>query len=359
MRLELSLPGKKMRPSFGLDVCSSAVKMLELSRTSKGEYRVDHYVVEPLPKDAVVDGRIAELETVSQAVQRALKRMGTATRHCVMALPASAVITKKITIPDGLRDDELDALMESEAHQHIPFAIEEVNFDYQVLGPAKSAGELDVLLAASKKEGIEDRLAVAEAAGLKVQVMDVETYAIQAAWRMVMRQLPLEAQTPLAALVNIGTKVMRFTVMRGEDQIYVREQPFGGERLTQEIVRAYGVDFNQADTNKRTGNLPADYRSNVLDPFLDSLALEAQRALQLFFTSTQYDHIDNLVLSGGTAQIEGIERVVADKTGVHTLIANPFTGMVLPERVHSRSLAADAPSLMIACGLALRRFDPS
>lgn len=345
---------------IGLDISSSAVKMVELVVNGKDGYRVERYTIEVLPKDAVSDGNITNLEAVVDCVKRAWKRMATSTRNVAMALPASAVITKKVIMPSGLREDELEVQVESEANQYIPFSIDEVNLDFQVLGPAPSApDELEVLIAASKKERVEDRVAVAEAAGLKAVVMDVESFAALSAFELIEKQFPDGGNNQIVALVDAGSNVMNLTVLRNGDQVYAREQAFGGGQLTQDIARHYGMSYEEAEAAKRAGNLPEGYETELLQPFMENLALEVSRALQFFFTSTQYNQIDHLVLAGGCAVIPGIDEVVATRTQVNTIVANPFANMVLSDRVRAKSLLADSSALMVACGLALRRFDPS
>lgn len=361
MRFDISaLLNPKARPLLGLDISSSAVKLVELTANGKEGYRVERYTIEVLPKDAVSDGNIANMDGVVDAVKRAWKRLGTSTRNVAMALPGSAVITKKIIVPAGLRDDQLEIQVESEANQYIPFAIDEVNLDFQVIGPAPSVpDELEVFIAASKKERVEDRVAVADAAGLSAVVVDVETQAALSAFELIERQLPGGGKNQTIALVDAGSSVMSLTVLRNGQQVYAREQAFGGGQLTQDIARHYGMTYEEAEVAKRAGTLPEGYETELLAPFMENLALEISRALQFFFTSTQYNQVDNIVLAGGCAVIPGVDEVVATRTQVSTLIANPFANMVLSERVRAKSLLADASSLMVACGLALRRFDPS
>ncbi len=358
MALDFSLFNPKVRPLFGLDVSSSSVKMVELTEAGKGAIRIERYAIEPLPRDAVVDGNITNLEVVAEAVKRAWKRMGTTTKYVALALPAAAVITKKIIVPAGQREQDLEIQVESEANQYIPFALDEVNLDFQVIGPAPSSpDEVEVLIAASRKEKVEDRVAVAEAAGLRPLVMDVESYATQAAFELVERQLPQGGRNQVVGLVDVGANVMKVAVFRDDQQVYVREQAFGGNLLTQEIMRQYGMNAEDAEIAKRNGSLPENYEGEILRPFLDNLALEVSRALQFFFTSTQYNQVDHIVLAGGCAVIPGVDEVVARRTQVSTLVANPFADMSLSSRVKPKTLATDAASLMIACGLALRRFD--
>jgi type IV pilus assembly protein PilM len=358
LQLDLSIFSTKARALIGVDISSSSVKMVELASNGKDGYRVERYTIEVLPKDVVSDGNIVNLEAAAESVKRAWKKLATSTKYVAIALPASAVITKKIIVPAGQREEELEVQVESEANQYIPFALEEVNLDFQVLGPAPSSpDEIEVLIAASRKEKVEDRVAVAEAAGLKPIVMDVESYAVLSSFELIEKQFPDGGKGQIIALVDVGANVMNLTVLRNDQQLYAREQAFGGNQLTQDIARHYGMSFEEAEAAKRSNNLPDNYEAELLRPYIESMALEVSRALQFFFTSTQFNKIDHIVLSGGCAVIPGADEVVASRTQINTIVANPFADMVLSDRVRAKNLLTDASSLMVACGLALRRFD--
>jgi type IV pilus assembly protein PilM len=357
MNLDIFSP--KAPPLFGLDISSSSVKMLEIVEAGKGAYRVERYVIEPLPRDATVDGNISNLESVVEAVKRGYKRLGTRSKHVAMAVPTGAVITKKIIVPASLRENELEVQVESEANQYIPFALEEVNLDFQVVGPSPtSPEEQEVMIAATRKEKVEDRVAVAESAGLKAIVMDIEAFAQQSALGLVVKQLPNAGKDMNVAIVDIGANVMNVSVMRNDQSIYTREQAFGGNQLTQDIVARYGMSAEEAENAKRSGGLPDDFETEVLRPFMENLATEVQRALQFFFTSTQYHSVEQILLAGGSAVIPGMDEVVHTRTQVPTMVANPFASMQASPRIQLKKLMVDAPSLIVACGLAMRRFDP-
>src|SRR6476659_7323739 len=348
----------KTPPLIGVDISSSSVKMVELGDGGKGRIRLERYAIEPLPKDAVVDGNIMNLEAVGDSLRRGWKRMGSRIKNLAMALPSAQVITKKITVPAGLREDELEAQVQTEANQYIPFALDEVNLDFQVLGPAPNSPEdVEVLIAASRKEKVEDRVAAAEAAGLKAHVIDIESFATQTAFELIERTLPENGKDQNIAIVDVGTTMMNVNIVRNGQSIYMREQPFGGNTLTQEIERAYGMSLDEAEASKRSGRLPDNYETDLLVPFMDTMGLEVARALQFFFSSTQYNQVNHIVLAGGCAAISNIDEVVSHRTSVTTIVANPFSNMVLSPKIRPRNLAVDAPSLMIACGLAMRRFD--
>ena len=358
MQVDLSIFNPKARPLLGLDISTSSIKMVELTESAKGSYRMERYGVEYLPKDAVVDGNIANLEEVAAAVRRCWKRLVTATKYVAMSLPTAAVITKKITLPANLSETEMEVQVESEANQYIPFALDEVNLDFQVIGPVPSSpDEVEVLIAASRKEKVEDRVACAEAAELKPLVMDVESFAVQAAFDLVLAQFPNRADDQIVAYVDIGAVATKVMVVRGDQLVYTREQAFGGGQLTQDIMRAYGMSAEEAESIKRSGAAPDNFESELLRPFVENLSVEVSRALQFFFSSTQFNRVNHIVLAGGCAAINGVDEIVATRTQVPTVIANPFAGMVPSARVRPRQLMADAPLLMVACGLALRRFD--
>jgi len=354
---DISFIGSKSRQLAGLDISSSSIKLLELASGDRGVLCVERYVIEPFSGDAVVDGNINDFDAVTDGLQRALRRFGSGVKNVSVALPASAVFTKKIILPAGLRELDMEMQVESEAAQIIPFAIDEVNLDFHVIGPAGIPGEVEVLIAASRKEQIEDRVGVAESCGLKVTVVDVESLALEAAFELVAEQLPAEGLGKLVALADLGAAVTNFVVFRDGQKVYSREHAFGGQKLTKDISRHYGMSMDEAELAKRSNNMPEDYTNAVLHPFMENLALEVSRAMQFFFTSTQYNEIDYLVLAGGCAAISGLADAIGKRTQVKTSIANPFATMTVPSKLGTRKLLTDAPSLMVACGLALRRFD--
>jgi type IV pilus assembly protein PilM len=345
-------------PLIGADISSSAIKLVEIADAGGGTYRIERYAIEPLPREAVVDGNINNLEAVSEALHHCHKRLGSGIKNLAMAVHHTAVISKRILVPAGQSEEELELQVETEANQYIPFVLDEVNLDFQVIGPApNSAEDVEVLIAASRKEKVEDRVAVAEAAGLRATVVDVDLFAAQTAFELIKTQLPEQGKDQNIAIVDVGANVMSVNVLRNGQSIYMREQPFGGNQLTQEIVNKFGLSPEEAETAKRAGALPENYATDVLQPFLDMMSLEVARALQFFFTSTQYNQVDHIVLSGGCAALPGADETVAKRVQVHTSVANPFVNMALSQKIKPKSLAQDAPSLMVACGLAMRRFD--
>jgi type IV pilus assembly protein PilM len=348
---------KRTPPLLGLDISSAAVKLLEISRGSDG-FRVEAYAVEPLPPNSVVEKAITDEQAVGEAIRRAVTRSGTRLKHAAVAVAGSAVITKVIPMPADLSEDDMESQIQLEADQYIPYPLEEVNLDFQILGRSESdPSRVDVLLAASRSENVDVRVAAAELGGLTVKIVDVEAFAMENAFALLTRDVPDGAVGRTIALVDIGSTLTTLSVLHDKKIIYAREQVFGGRQLTEEIQRRYGLSYEEAGLAKRQGGLPNNYAQEVLEPFKEAMSQQVSRSLQFFYSSSQYGHVDHIVLAGGCASIPGADQVIAERTGVPVSIANPFGHMVLSPRVRSPSIANDAPALMIATGLALRSFD--
>jgi type IV pilus assembly protein PilM len=358
MNLDLgSLFGGGNPPLIGVDISTSSVRVVELSQAGKEGWRLERYAAEPLPRGAVVDGNIENMEQVVDALRRVWKKSGTRAKLAALGMPPASVITKKIVLPAGLAEDQLEVQVESEASQYIPFALDEVSLDFDVIGQApNSPDDIEVMLAASRREKVEDRVAIAEASGLKATVMDVESYAARAALDRVLVQLPEGGAGQIVALFQIGAQVTHISVLLDGATIYEREAPFGGNALTQEIVRTYGMAFDEAEARKKSGELPDNYSAEILAPFLESAALEVTRAIQFFYTSTPYTRVDQLFLAGGCALIPGLLDIVASRSKISSAVISPFKGMQLGPGVREQALRAEAPAYLVACGLAMRRF---
>ncbi|MFT3790671.1 MAG: pilus assembly protein PilM [Rudaea sp.] len=343
---------------LGVDISSSAVKLLQLSR-SGGRYRIEHYAVEPLPPNSVVEKNIVAVEPVGEALRRALARSGTKTKLAASAVAGSSVITKVISMPAGLGEDALEEQIQIEANQYIPYPIEEVSLDFEVLGPAKDAPDnVNVLIAASRTENVDLRVSALEVAGLTAKVVDVEAFAMENACRLIADQftVPVDA---IVAIVDIGATMTTLIVLKNQRTIYSREQVFGGKQLTEEIMRRYGLSYDEAGIAKRQGGLPESYEVEVLEPFKEAIVQQISRLLQFFYAGSDYSRVDQIVLAGGCALVPDIGAKILHQLGIPCIIANPLANMALSARVQAQAgaLRQDAPTLMIAAGLALRSFD--
>jgi len=347
---------KKNTSLIGLDISSTSVKLLELSLQGE-RYRVESYGVEPLPQNAVVEKNIADVEGVGEAITRLIAKAKPKTKNVAVAVSGSAVITKTIEMDASLSDDERESQIRLEADQYIPYPLEEISLDFEVVGPSTTNPErVSVLLAASRTENIELRTDALVIAGLNAKVVDVEIYAMERAFSLLVDSLPCGHEGTVA-IIDIGASMTTLSVINDGKIIYTREQMFGGKQLTEEIQRRYGLSFEEAGRLKKEGGLPDDYEVEVLRPFKEAVVQQVTRSLQFFFSSSQYNDVDHILLAGGTSSINGLADVVQEKLGTAVSIANPFVHMSFAPQINAAAISNDAPSLMIACGLALRSFD--
>ena len=352
-----SLFSRESAPLLGIDISSSSVKLVELGRDKLGELVLERCAIEPLERGWVSDGNIEKFDEVADALRRLIKKSAARTKNVALALPPSAVITKKITLPDGMTDQELEVQVESEANQYIPFSIDEVSLDFCVIGPSKnSPGDIDVLIAASRREKVQDMQGLAEAAGLKAVILDIESHASRLAASRLITALPNQGVDTMVALFEIGALTTSMQVIRNDEVLYDRDQAFGGAQLTQLIVRQYGFSAEEAESKKRSGDLPEDYMSAVLRPFVEILTQEISRTLQFFYTSTPHNRVDHILLAGGSAPLMWLTEAVTQSLGVACSVVNPFDGMHMGDAVRIKRMAREAPSYLTSCGLAMRRF---
>ena len=353
----LGLIGKrKATPVLGLDVSSTTVKLLELSY-SGDRYRVESYAVSSLPQDAVIEKNVNDVDGVANAIRSVVAQSRTKLKTVAAAVAGSSVITKMIDMPEGLSEDDMETQLTLEADQYIPYPLEEVAIDFEVQGvsPEKD-GQVEVLLAACRRETIDARVDAIETAELTPKIMDVEAYAMERAFGLLQSQLDLDEDSTVA-VVDIGATMTTLSVLNNGQTIYTREQLFGGKQLTDEIMRRYGLPLEEAGLAKKQGGLPDDYEPEVLEPFKEAVVQQVARSLQFFFSSSQYNDVDHIILAGGVSSMEGLAEEVQDKLGTPASVANPFGEMSISSRVNAVALSSDAPALMIACGLALRSFD--
>lgn len=342
---------------LGLDISSTSVKLLELSKNGD-RYRVEAYAVEPLPPNAVVEKNISDVEGVGEAIKRVISRSKAQSRQAAVAVAGSAVITKTIEMDAALTDEDMENQITVEADQYIPYPLDEVAIDFEVQGLSeRNPEQVEVLLAACRRENVEMREAALQLGSLKPVVVDIEAHAMKRAFELIKPQLGSKSQDMVVAIIDIGATMTTLSVLADDRSIYTREQLFGGKQLTEEIQRRYSLSFEEAGLAKKQGGLPDDYEEEVLQPFKEAVLQQVTRSLQFFFSSSQYDDVDYIVIAGGTASIDGLDDMIENKLGTPTLIANPFVDMSLANKVDANALANDAPAMMIACGLAMRSFD--
>jgi type IV pilus assembly protein PilM len=342
---------------LGIDISTAAIKLLELS-TVGARYKVESYAVAPLAQDAVIDNNISNAEMIADTIKTALKQSGSRARHACVAIAGSSVMTKTIMMSAHLSEEEMEEQIMVEADQYIPYSLEEVRLDFEVQQVNESNPDMvDVLLAASRRENVDERVEVLEMAGLTTSIVDVEAFAMENAFALLKDQLSESNEDHTVAIADVGATMTTLNILHEGRTIYTREQGFGGKQLTEEIQRRYGLSYEEAGLAKRHGGLPDNYSSDVLGPFRRALVQQVARSLQFFVSSNANRSIDSVVLAGGCASIIGIDKLVEQELGIPAVVANPFINMALSNKIKPQSLSNDAPAMMIACGLALRGFD--
>jgi type IV pilus assembly protein PilM len=362
--MKLSLPqlnfsfGQRNRPLIGLDITTSSIKLIEIAMTGD-QYRVEAYAAEPTPHSAINEKAIVDAEAVGEAIKRAIKRSGARSKEVAVAISGDAAITKVIQMPRSLNPRDLEAQVEMQADQYIPFPMDEVSYDFEVMGPSEKDAEMqDVLLVATRTENVEQRQAAVNAAGLTTKIVDVEAFALENACRLLTHQMVDGGNERTIAVVDFGASTTTFSVLKNLRVIYTRDFAFGGQQLTEEIMRTYGLSMEEAGRAKKEGGLPSNFQPEVLDPFIDDMTQQVSRSLQFYLASgSGREQPEQILICGGCASIAGVADVIASRVGIAAEKGDPLGQMKLSSKAKAQGVKKDATALLIACGLALRSFD--
>ncbi|WP_114327162.1 pilus assembly protein PilM [Candidatus Colwellia aromaticivorans] len=349
---------KKTAMMVGIDIGSHAVKAVLLSKSNEG-FIIEDFAIEPMIRGAVVDREIHDIEAVGNVIAKIRQKISMKAKEAAAAVSGQTVITKIIYMDVALSEDELASQIEIEADSLIPYPLDEVSLDFESLDVNESdPSKVNVLLSAARAESIEARIAALESGDFHAKVIDVESYAVSRSHDLCLSQLPEDAVNKTVAIVDIGATMTLFSATKAGKHLYSRDQIFGGEQYTRSIVSYYNKSFEDAEEAKITQDLPPNYTFEVLAPFHTILMQQIRRAIQMFLTSSGADKVDYILVSGGTASIEGLEKLLTDELGIHTVIANPFNNMEIGKSINADELAKIAPQFMLATGLALRSFTP-
>ncbi len=359
----LSLPesfsfGRRTRPLIGLDITTSSIKLVELG-FSGGKYRVESYAAEATPRGAINEKAIIDAEAVGEAIKRAVKRAGARSKEVAIAISGDAAITKLIQMPVGLSQRDLEAQVELQADQYIPFPMEEVSYDFEVLGvSARDPGMNDVLLVATRTENVDQRQVAVSTAGLTAHIVDVEAFALERACQLMNYQMTDAGAGRVVAVVDFGASTTTFSVLSDRRVVYTRDFAFGGQQLTEEVMRTYGLSVEEAGRAKKEGGLPANYQPEVLDPFIDDMTQQVSRSMQFYLASANNREQPELILvCGGCANIPGVAEVISSRVGLPAERGDPLGQMQLSSKAKAMGVRKDSTALLVACGLALRSFD--
>jgi|TARA_B100001964_G_scaffold213781_2_gene250917 type IV pilus assembly protein PilM len=344
----------RAKSSIGLDVGSSAVKAVEVT-SSRSSRQVTWVGSEPVPPDAIVDGAILDGASVADAISRLFEAGRVKTKDVIASLSGSAVIVKKITLP-LMTDSELGESIHWEAEQYIPFDIQDVTLDYQVVeGDSEGAarGTMDVLLVAAKKEKIADYSGVIAQAGRNPVVVDVDAFALQNAYEV---NYGIEPGL-VVVLMNAGASAINVNILNGEQSVFTRDISIGGNDYTEALQKELSLPFENADMLKcgvPIEGLTFDEAIPALAAVTDNVMLEVQKTFDFFKATAASDQIDQIVLSGGTAQIDGLADTMADRFGTQVEMFDPFRQLQLDNK-KTGDVADLASTAAVAVGLALRQ----
>ncbi len=341
----------------GVDIGTQEVKAVLLSEAEDG-YQLEGFARVPLPKGAVVDREIRDPIAVAAAMRQVRAAMPKHAKYGAASVSGSTVMTKVITMDASLSDEELEAQIEIEADNLIPYPLDDVNIDFEPLKTNLETTRVEVLLAACRSDNVDAQIDALEAAGLESQVIDIEGYALGRSYKLIADQLPNQGLGQVVAVVDLGASITTFAMVVDGETIFTREQAFGGEQFTQSILSYYGMSYEEAERAKVNGELPRNYIFEVLAPFQTQLLQQIRRTIQLFSNSTEHENIDALILCGGSAQIEGMAEMLSTELGLPVQMADPFAGHLFVDDDLKPQIQGDISRYMVACGLALRSFEP-
>jgi len=343
----------KNKPLVGLDIGSSSIKSVELKSTKQG-YELVSFGLEPLAQDTVVDGAIMDAPLVAGAIGTIFDRQEIKTRAVATAVSGHSVIVKRVSLP-VMTDEELYDRIQSEASQHIPFDISDVNLDYQLLDSAES--QMDVLLVAVKKDKILNHTNVLAQAGKTPTVVDIDAFALQNCYEV--NYDPDHTQT--VALLNIGASVMNINIVRGGAPLFTRDVSVGGNQYTDALQKELDLSYEDAERLKKgeaVAGVNEEHRGTILRSVSDILILEIQKTFDFFRATASGENIQRIYLAGGTARVPGLVDLLREEFALPVEELYPFRKIVInPGRHNEDQVRELAPRLAIAVGLALRSFD--
>jgi type IV pilus assembly protein PilM len=345
----------KSKLAVGLDIGSSGVKLVQL-KERKGGYALQAFGTAPLPPEAIVDGALMNSAAIVSAIQELVAQQKVKTKEVAIGVRGHSVIIKKISLP-RMTQEELDESIQWEAEQYIPFDVKDVNIDTQILTPeGDAAGQMDVLLVAAKKDMINDYTSVCAEAGLTATVVDVDAFAVQNAY-----EANYEAGTDTVVLINVGAAVANINILAKGNTTFTRDITMGGNAFTEEIQKQLNISYDEAEALKVGGQGETDAVvpqevERVIQGVAEQMAGEIQRSLDFYAATAADSRIARVYLSGGTARIPALFKVIEARAGVPVEILNPFKNIEVDNRKFDPAvILAAAPSVAVGVGLALRR----
>lgn len=341
----------------GIDITSSAIRIVELDGKDAGRAFLKTCATEPLVRGSVVEGNVERIDDVAESIRTAFQKNRISTKNVALALPRNAVITKRVTMPAGMTEDEIEAQVIEEANQYVPFSVEDVALDFCVIGPSRSSpGDLDVMIAAARRERVDDMEQLAEVAGLNVKIVDVGGFAAKRSVQRIIERIPGSHGALCVGVFEVDSNTTNFSVYRDDETIFERDYPFGTGELTLAIARNYGLSEEEAEEKRKAGDLPDDFEISIMQPFVESIGQTAASTVDQYLKTNENGQLDYLLLAGGSSVLPRLVDRVSSLSGVSTAVANPFDGFSFDDSVAERRIQKEASGFLVACGLALRKF---
>lgn len=347
---------REKKSIVGVDIGSRFIKIVGLSRSPKG-FKVNLAAIEPVPVNAIVDNSIIDIDAVADSVKRAIKKSRIKPSRAVTSVPSSVVIMKSIKVPGFLRGAELHDHVMLEAEGHIPYPINEVSIDYSLIGKSSRDQDMsEIVIVASRTENIDSRVSALELAGFKAEVIDVSFSSMHRCVMTAGDYFGVDSDRTVA-VIDAGFSFSRIYVYRGDEMLYFRENAFGSRSMIDEIVRRYGLSYEEAELACSTGNLPDGYREDIIDPFVDSLSQQISRYIQFFASSDDGCSIDEIVIGGGCAALPGVKDAVERNTRINSSLFSVMDFSSLQKMIPGCEEYSKMGGFMSACGLALRGLE--
>ncbi len=353
-----SLLKSKQQSLLGIDISSSSIKIIQLLTDGNDKYCVEGYGKLMLPDKAIEGGIVKDISAVADTIRQIMSMARLTCKQAAIAVPDALAISKIIQINEGLSESDIEELVIIEADKYIPYPIDEINLDFSVLGPSsKNSAMQDVLIVASRAEIVNARVEALRLAGLETKIVDVESYVVERAAQLLKSSLPAGGENKVIAIIDVGAKYSHLFVLQNMKVIYSRDEEFGGSQLIDAIVQQYDMTASAAAEFLEQESLPEDFATSVLAPFYDKFYLQVKRTLQFFFSTSQYSFVDHIVLVGGVAKLPGIAQLLQEHLNVTTSIGNPLETMSFASTANRETILRESPSVMVACGLALRHIE--
>jgi type IV pilus assembly protein PilM len=339
--------------SIGLDLGSSYIKTVKL-KESKGGYELDLFDIHPLPPELIVDGAIIDSLRLADSIREMIKKTGIKTKDAVISISGhSSVIIKRIALPE-MTEEELSESIKFEAEQYVPFDIEDVNLDFQIIGPKEEPGQMDVVLVAVKKDIINEYIAVVKESGLSPIIVDIDSFALE---NMYGTNYEIEPERNIA-LLNIGASTINMSILKGGISVFTRDSSLGSNLHTEALQREFNITYENAERLKKgepVENISAESAAPIVESASEEILSEILRSFDYYRSTAAQEDIAEVILSGGCALMSNFSSLVSEKTGVATRIADPFRNIKIPKKFDTAYIEQMAPMMAIAVGLALRK----